>query len=233
MRILALITARGGSRRVPGKNLRRLGGRSLIARSIEVARAISEICEIMVSTDDSAIAAEARAAGAQVPWLRPADLASDTATTVDVCLHALDWYEQHKAALDGLLLLQPTSPFRRRATVLRGIELFIGSNHRTVVGVSPAVSHPFWCFRVDGQRMSAFVEGPGLNLRSQDLPPAYVVNGAFYLIAPKDLRARRTFYSDDMLPLVMDDPAESIDIDTEWDWLVAQAVVSRGGDGAP
>jgi CMP-N,N'-diacetyllegionaminic acid synthase len=228
VRILALITARGGSKRLPGKNLRVLGDRSLIAWSVDAARAIPEICEILVSTDDAAIAAEARTVGAQVPWLRPAELASDAASSVDVCLHALDWYENQHADLDGLLLLQPTSPFRRRDTLMRGVELFSSYGRRAVIGVSPAASHPLWCFRLDGQVMRPFIEGPALNVRSQDLPPAYVVNGAFYLIAPQELRKRRTFYGDDMLPLVMDDPAEAIDIDTEWDWMVAQAALASG-----
>jgi CMP-N,N'-diacetyllegionaminic acid synthase len=227
MRILALITARGASKRVPGKNLRRLGERPLIAWSVDVAREIPEICDILVSTDDAAIAAAARDAGALAPWLRPAELASDTASSVDVCLHALDWYESQYQKLDGLLLLQPTSPFRRRESVLRGIALFCAHRRRPVIGISPAASHPLWCFRLDGQAMRPFIEGQGLHLRSQDLPAAYVVNGAFYLIDPQDLRTRRTFYSDDMLPLAMNDPVEGIDIDTEWDWTVAQAVLPR------
>jgi CMP-N-acetylneuraminic acid synthetase len=227
MRILALITARGGSKRLAGKNLRPLGGRPLIAWSIEAARGIGEICDILVSTDNVAIAAAAGEAGLPVPWLRPGELASDSASSVDVCLHALDWYESRNAALDGLLLLQPTSPFRRRATVLRGIELFRTHRCRPVVGVSPAPSHPAWCLRLDGGALRPFIDGAGLSSRSQDLPAAYVVNGAFYLIHPRDLRARRAFCSEDMLPLVMDDPAEALDIDTEWDWAVAQAALAR------
>jgi CMP-N,N'-diacetyllegionaminic acid synthase len=227
VRILALIVARGGSKRLPGKNLRSLGGRPLLMWSVDVVKGIPEICDILVSTDDLAIAEVARSAGALVPWMRPAELASDAAAAVDVCLHALEWYETQHGSLDGLLLLQPTSPLRRRDTVLRGIALFCAHGRRTVVGVSPALSHPMWCFRLDGQRLRPFIDGQGLNLRSQDLPVAYVLNGAFYLIEPLELRQRRTFYSDDMVPLAMDDPAEAIDIDTEWDWIVAEAALAR------
>lgn len=228
MRILALITARGGSKRLPGKNLRVLGGRPLLEWSIDAVRGIREVCDILVSTDDAAIASAAQAAGVPVPWLRPAELACDTASSVDVCMHALDWYEGRNAPLDGLLLLQPTSPFRRRTSVVRGIELFAAHQGRPVIGVSPAASHPSWCLRLEGGALRPFLDGAALNLRSQDLPDAYVVNGAFYLIHPRDLRTRRTFYGDDMLPLVMNDPAEALDIDTEWDWTVAQAVLARG-----
>lgn len=223
MRILALVTARGGSKRLPGKNMRLLGGKPLVVWSIDVAKGIPEIRDILVSTDDPAIADVSRTAGALVPWLRPAELASDTATSADACLHALDWYERENGRIDGLLLLQPTSPFRSRDTVLRGIELYRTHQHRPVVGVSPAASHPMWCFRVEGDTLQPFVGGEGLRLRSQDLPPAYVVNGAFYLIAPGDLRRLESFYSNETVPLVIEAPEENIDIDTEWDWKMAEA----------
>ncbi|MFZ5875366.1 MAG: cytidylyltransferase domain-containing protein [Nitrospirota bacterium] len=231
MRILALIAARGGSKRVPGKNLRRLGGKPLIVWSIDVAKGVPEICDILVSTDAPNIAEVARHGGALVPWLRPESLATDDALSVDVCLHAMNWYEAEKGAVDGVLLLQPTSPFRSRRTLMRGIELFRATAYRPVLGVSPAQSHPWWCFRIEGGTLRPFVDGDGLHRRSQDLPPAYVINGAFYLVTPEHLRQHRSFYSDDMLPLVMDHPAESLDIDTEWDWKAAQEVLAaRGAD---
>lgn len=232
MRILAIVAARGGSKRLPGKNLRALGGKPLIAWSIDVAKGIPEICDILVSTDDPLIADVARNAGALVPWLRPAALASDTATSVDVCLHALNWYEAENGVIDGLLLLQPTSPFRSRYTVLRGIELFRAHEHRPVVGVSPAESHPMWCFQIDGVALRPFMRGAGLHLRSQDLPPAYAVNGAFYLVAPGDFRKQLSFFCDGMVPLLNDKPEERIDIDTEWDWQVAETVVRLNAPGS-
>ena len=225
MRILALITARGGSKRLPGKNIRILGGKPLIVWSIDVAKDIPEICDILVSSDDPAIAEVARNAGAMVPWLRPAELSTDEASSVDVAIHALDWYEQTYGQVDGLLLLQPTSPFRSRETLLRGIGLFRQYHYRSVIGMSPAQSHPMWCFRVDGDSMRRFIDSKKDWLRSQDLPPAYVVNGGFYLIAPGYLRERQSFYSDNMTPLVVDEPKEAIDIDTERDWKMAEAAL--------
>ncbi len=227
MRILALVTARGGSKRIPGKNIKLLGEIPLIVWSINVAKDIPEICDILVSTDDPEIAEVASNNGVLVPWLRPPELATDTASSVDVCLHALDWYEDRNAKVDGLLLLQPTSPFRSCDTVLHGIEIFRNHHYHPVLGVSPATDHPMWCFKIENQVISPFIkEEMKVHLRSQDLPPAYVVNGALYLISPKDLRKNQSFYSDDMLPLVIDDPEEVIDIDTEWDWKVAEMIVS-------
>ena len=200
-----------------------LNRRPLIVWSIDVAKGIPEICDILVSTDDTTIADVARNAGALVPWLRPAELASDTTTSVDVALHALDWYESENGTVDGLLLLQPTSPFRSRDTVLRGIRQFRVHQQRLVVGISLVESHPMLCFQVDGEIMRPFIDG-GIHLRSQDLPPAYVDNGAFYLLTPDDLRMSKSFHSDDMIPLEIEKPEESIDIDTEWDWKMAEAV---------
>lgn len=225
MRILTIIAARGGSKRVAGKNLRELGGRALICWSVDVVRDNPEICDVLVSTDDPRIAKVAKAAGAQVPWLRPAELASDTASLVDVCLHALDWYEECDGKMDGLLLLQPTSPFRSRATVQRGLELFRRDQARVVIGVSPAESHPLWCFRIEGDKMRPFLPSSGVNTRSQDLPPAYAVNGSFYLISPPNLRQRRSFFGGEMTPLIIEDEVEAVDIDSEWDWAIAEMAV--------
>jgi CMP-N-acetylneuraminic acid synthetase len=226
LRLLALIVARGGSKRLPGKNIRRLGENPLIVWSVNVVKGIPEVCDILVSTDDAATAQVARDAGALVPWMRPAELATDTASSLGVCLHALDWYEAERGKVDGLLLLQPTSPFRSRKSVLHGIDLFRTNNLRPVVGVSPAESHPLWCFYLEGNSLRPFSDTGGLDLRSQELPPAYAVNGAFYLIAPADLRHLRSFFCDDMVPLVMTEPGESIDIDSESDWKIAEAMLS-------
>jgi CMP-N,N'-diacetyllegionaminic acid synthase len=225
MRILAVVPARGGSKRLPGKNIQMLGDRPLIAWSIQVASGIADICDILVSTDDPAIANIAKSAGALVPWLRPEELASDTATSVDVCIHALDWYEEKRGHVDGMLLLQPTSPFRSRETVLRGIEMFHQNQRSPVVAVSPAESHPLWCFKIEGNSMRPFVNNQGESLRTQDLPPAYRLNGVFYLITPFHLRTRRSFFGNDMLPLTISDQIEIIDIDTAWDWAIAEMAV--------
>jgi CMP-N-acetylneuraminic acid synthetase len=222
MKILALVPARGGSKRLPGKNTRVLGGKPLIAWSIEAAQGLPEIVDIVVSTDDQGIAHIAHKAGASVPWLRPAALATDEASSVDVALHALDFYESLHGPLDGLLLLQPTSPFRSRATLLRGLEVFRMHAYRSVVGVSLASTHPLWCFRIDGGSMKPFVNRSQTDLRAQALPPAYALNGAFYLISPAELRASRSFCNEDTMPLVMDAPMEDVDIDTEMDWRWAE-----------
>lgn len=227
MKILALITARGGSKRLPGKNVRPLAGKPLIVWSIDVVRDIPEICDILVSTDDPGIAEISRNAGALVPWLRPAELATDTAGSVDVALHALDWYMATHGVIDGLLLLQPTSPFRSRSTVLSGIDLFARNAGGPVIGVSPSHAHPMWTFRLEGDFLVPFLEEHGFGTRSQDLTPAYVWNGSFFLVAPEELRARHSFVGAKSIPLVMASAQEALDIDSEWDFQLAELIAAK------
>ncbi len=226
MRILALITARGGSKRLPGKNIRVLGQKPLIVWSIDVAKDIPEICDILVSTDDTAIASVCAEAGALVPWLRPTELATDTASSVDVALHALNWYEAEKGSVDGILLLQPTSPFRSRETVLRGMELFRKNGRKPVLGVSPTHTHPMWTLKMEGEYLVPFMREHGMETRSQDLLPAFVVNGSFYLISPAELRACQSFVGIKTIPLLIESTQEALDIDTDWDWTVAAAALA-------
>ena len=224
MKILALVTARGGSVRLPGKNLRPLGGKPLINWSIEIAQDIPEIIEILVSTDDESIADVSRKAGALVPWLRPQELATNEASSVDVALHALNWYEKEKGTVDGLLLLQPTSPFRSRDTVLNGISLFKKIGMLPVVGVSQTNAHPLWSFKIEQGELLSFVDNSGILKRSQDLPPAYIINGNFYLISPDDLRRNKSFLGARTIPLIAESEQEALDIDSEIDFTFAEFI---------
>lgn len=227
MKILALIPARGGSKRLPGKNIRSLGGRPLIGWTIAAARDSGVCSYIIVSTDDEGIAQVARTQGADVPGLRPAELASDTAGSVEVALHALELHEQEHGPIDGLLLLQPTSPFRTADTIRTAVQKFIvTAGEHPVVSVSPAASHPAWCFRTTEYGMEPFLGWEALNKRSQDLEPALVLNGAIYLIAPDRLRKESSFLTKDTLPLIMKNDLEEIDIDTLADWEKAEAALS-------
>lgn len=227
MRILALITARGGSKRVPGKNIRILGGKPLISWSIDIVKNNSEICDILVSTDDPITANICQKAGAYVPWLRPTKLATDTATSVDVALHALDWYESEVGMVDGLLLLQPTSPFRSASTVQSGIRLFEEKGHRTVVGVSSVNEHPNWMLKKEEDYLVPYLTEDQLDARSQALTPLWVVNGGFYLISPQSLRSQKTFFTDKVVPLIVASSEEALDIDTEWDFKLAEFIAAN------
>jgi len=227
MKILSLILARGGSKRLPGKNIRLLGGRPLVSWSIETAKLVSEVCDILVSTDDPKIQDIAKGLGAYTPWLRPKKFSADNSSSVDAALHALDWYESQHGIVDALLLLQPTSPFRSIERIKEGVDLFLTHDSDAVLGVSPTHSHPKWTFIIENNILNPFLSDHGLNTRSQDLEPAYVVNGSFYLISPDALRRERSFFVEGALPLIIDSSIESLDIDTEQDWQYAEYCLNR------
>lgn len=224
-RLLALVPARGGSKRLPGKNILPLGGKPLIAWTIDAARESGAFASILVSTDDEAIAETARSWGADVPWLRPAELASDTATSGDVLRHALRWYEGAHGEVDAVVLLQPTSPFRAAASIRAAIGQYLAQpERRPIVSVSPASMHPAWCFSLQGTRLTPFQGWDQLGLRSQDLPPAYALNGAIYVFPAEHLRAEGPLLTPQMRAFVMHDADESHDIDTPDDWRIAEAI---------
>ena len=158
--------------------------------------------------------------------MRPDELATDTATSVDVALHGLNWFERENGDVDGLLLLQPTSPFRTRETIRRGLELFRQSNFRSVVAVSPAQPHPMWCVQIEDGRLVPFMTPNGFTARSQELPPVFAINGVLYLIAPHDLRKSRSFFVEGAAPIIIYSEKEALDIDTEHDWRCAEAYAS-------
>lgn len=231
-RILALIPARGGSKRLPRKNVLPLGGKPLIAWTIDAARESGCFVDVLVSTDDEEIAAVAAAHGALVPWLRPAEFATDTARSIDVVLHALDWYEKERGPIDGVMLLQPTSPFRSVATIRESAHRFLEhKDGAPLVSVSPAETHPAWTFSLEDGRMVPFCGWDNLKLRSQDLPPAYTLNGAIYVSSPGRLRGSESFMSEDMQAFVMTNRDEMLDIDTPADWTQAEQQLARSNRG--
>jgi CMP-N-acetylneuraminic acid synthetase len=228
VKLLAVIAARSGSKRLPNKNARTLGDKPLMVWSIECALASRCFSDVLVSTDTEELGTIARNAGASVPWLRPVELATDQASSAEVCLHAAEWYEQARTRLDGVALLQPTSPFRQSETVRRGVSLFMDDPTESVVSVSPATSHPYWCRRVDQDGRLRRLDGvPESVARSQELPRVWQFNGLLYIVPMSVLRSG-ILISTAARALTIVDEIESLDIDTELDWLVAEAVLRAG-----
>lgn len=234
-RIVAVVPARGGSKRLPGKNTRLLGGVPLLAHTLRSAQTSGCFSRVLVSTDDETIAAVARSHGGDVPWLRSAENAGDTSGSVDVVLEALDRLAGEPGGVpDAVALLQPTSPFRSVDTIRRGVSLFESGAGESVVSVSPAADHPWWCRTVNAQgEMRPFFPGAVPGARSQDLPPVYVLNGVLYIASVATLRDRRSFESPRTRALVLDSPEEVLDIDTPFDWMVAEAVCLHRGRPTP
>jgi N-acylneuraminate cytidylyltransferase/CMP-N,N'-diacetyllegionaminic acid synthase len=229
-RILAVIPARGGSKRLPRKNIRPLAGLPLIAWTIRTAIAARIFDEVLVSTDDTEIADIAIRFGASVPGLRPRELSTDTATSVDVVLHALSKYEAEHVTFKSVMLLQPTSPFRSVETIRRAVRLHEHAGNPPVVSLCPAKAHPAWCFLVDSEGCMSGYAGDGTRLgRAQDLPPVYQLNGSVYLATVDDLRNERSFIGSRTQALLVTKPEESIDIDDAWDWQLAECIAAGLG----
>jgi len=221
--LLILIPARGGSKRLPGKNLERLNGCSLLAWTEAAIREAGLGAPRLLSTDDDAIAAEGESLGWQVPFRRPAELAGDDAASLDVVLHALDW---HKASLgrdpEALLLLQPTSPFRGGACLHDAVER-LSAEPRTdaVIGMLSWYRAPDRVYNVEANG--------GLRRlgRASQSCLYHTPNGALYLVRAAAIREENTLFPLRMNPLAMD-ILHSIDIDTIDDWNLAQVIAAAG-----
>lgn len=223
MKILGLVPARKGSKRIPGKNAKLLGGKPLVAWTFEPAMACRAIDKVCLSTDDEALMECAHDHGVEVPFLRPAELCTDTATTIEVVLHALDHYRKGGESFDAVMLLQPTSPFRSAEILSRAAEAFHRHNgRRDFVSVSPVESPPQWMFYIRDGELSPVTAWSDLQGRSQELEPSFRLNGSIYLTSTHTLQTAKRFVHPRCLPIQMSAGMESIDIDTMEDWRMAE-----------
>lgn len=227
-KIFALIPARGGSKGLPGKNIRPLAGIPLIGRTIEAAKNCRYIDRVFVSTDSDEIAHVALQFLAEVPFLRPPHLATDKSSSQDVILHFLKWCEAQDLNFDYLCLLQPTSPFRTGKHIEEAIECFEASEdiqYETLISVTRVENKYNWLLTpcsTNGamERVTKSVKSS----RRQDLPPLYLPNGAIYLARTQSFDG--LFLKDKTLTYVMGDK-ESIDIDTIDDFKLAESYLNE------
>ena len=224
-KVLALITARGGSKGLPGKNIRLLGGKPLVAWSVEQALAAPSIDRVVISSDDPAIIAAAVAAGAEAPFVRPPELARDDTPSAPVVIHALDALGE---AFDWLVLLQPTSPLRVPEDLEGALAACVAADAPACVGVTEAAKSPYWMYRMDEQgRLSRLLESGGAT-RRQDLPPAFAANGAVFVAKIPWFRQSLTFMAEGTIGYVM--PSErSVDIDSALDLRLAELLLADRG----
>lgn len=212
-RILAIIPARGGSKGLPRKNVLNLAGKPMIAWSIEAARQSRYIDRCIVSTDDSEIAQVAREHGGDVPFIRPAEHAQDHSTTLDVALHAID----ELPGCQLVVILQPTSPLRTSEDIDRTIEAMQAHRASSATSVCKPSKSPYWSYRTDAEdRLVSLIDPRLADRRRQELPEAYVLNGAVYVARIDWLRAHHRFVGGDTVAYEM--PADrSLDVDTAFD----------------
>ena len=224
---IAIIPARGGSKRLPGKNIKLLGGKPLIAWTIEAAIKSNVFDYVFVSTDSEEIASVSRDYGAKVPFLRPAELSSDTATTNDVVTHLISWFEkEYSQEVSNIAILQPTSPFRNAEHIIEAFEEMKTKHAKAIVSVCE-LEHPIqFCNQLglDGS-MDGFIKKEN-NKRTQDLEPYYRLNGAIYIFDRKYVGRISELYSMGTFAYIMDRRA-SIDIDTQDDFELAEFFVNK------
>jgi N-acylneuraminate cytidylyltransferase/CMP-N,N'-diacetyllegionaminic acid synthase len=227
MKLLYFIPARGGSRGLPGKNILPLNGRPLIEWSIEAAKQAHHKGKIVVSTDSEEIAEVSRKAGAEIPFMRPAELATDSASSMDVIFHALDFFESAGEKFDYVVLLQPTSPLRRASDIDAAIDLVLEKKAQAVVSVCVAEHHPLWSNTLPADKnMKDFIRPEIKGMNRQQLPVSYRLNGAIYIASPTYLKNFGTFIADGTFAFEM--PAEvSVDIDSEIDFALAEIMIKR------
>lgn len=216
--ILAIIPARGGSKGVPRKNLRLFQGESLLARTIKSAKKSRYIDRIVVSSEDAEIIEEAKRAGADVPFMRPVELAQDHTPGIDPVLHALSKLEHY----DYVVLLQVTSPLRTTEDIDACVEYCLQQKAPACVSVVEVDKHPYWMVTMpDGIRLQKFYSGE-IPARRQDLPEIFTLNGAIYVAKTDWLMQTKSFLTNKTIGFVM--PKESsLDLDTELDFKILEA----------
>lgn len=226
MKSLIIIPARGGSKGIPYKNIKPLSGKPLIHYTIDCARQIVRDSDICISTDDMKIVKCVEDYGLHVPFIRPSELASDTAGTYEVLLHALNFYEKQGKHYDTIILLQNTSPFRTAGHVKEAMKLY-SNDIDMVVSVKETATNPYYnCFEEDTNGFLKKTLDTTMLTRRQDAPVTYEYNGAIYIINSKRLKeihmgkfTRRVKYLMDSL--------HSVDLDNMIDWKFAEFIIKE------
>jgi len=229
-KVLAVIPARGGSRGVPRKNIHNVCGKPLIAYSIETAVAVRHLFyRVIVSTDDEEIAGVARQYGGEVPFIRPSSLANDSVPTLPVLQHAVSFVQnQDNILIDWVLLLQPTNPIRKIEDIEAALDLARAGDCDSVISVVQVFSvHPVLMKRIENNRLLPYCVEEKEGTRRQDYqPPAYMRNGAIYLVRRDVLMERNSIWGDVIRPYIMP-PERSVGIDSKLDLKLVELLINE------
>jgi CMP-N,N'-diacetyllegionaminic acid synthase len=229
MKILAIIPARGGSKGVPGKNIKLLNGKPLLAYTAEIALQSQHLTEVIVSTEDKQIMEVAKSLGLQLPFSRPMALAQDNTPTIDVIVHALQWYGSQSIFFDAVCLLQVTSPFRTLEFLNKAIEKFTASGCDSLVSVQrvPHEYNPHWTFEVNENGNLKIATGENeIISRRQELPVAYHRDGSIYITKTEVLLQQHSLYGKS-IAFIESEPESYVNIDTLQDWKKAELMIKN------
>lgn len=231
MRILAIIPARGGSKGVPRKNIKLLGGIPLLTYTSQLAKKSRLISKVVLSTDDSEIAQVGLKEGIEVPFLRPSELAQDSTPTLPVLQHALEYYATIGEHFDAICLLEATSPFRSLEFLEAAIAKFISTDADSLVSVLPVPSNynPHWTFEEDAVGFLKIATGESTIIpRRQELPKAYFRDGSIYLTKSEVIKSGSIYGV--KTTFLENDPLYYVNIDTQEDWIAAEEWLVNNGD---
>lgn len=229
MRILTIIPARGSSKGVPEKNIKLLDGKPLLSYTTEIALQSKLLTEVIVSSEDDKIIEISKTLGIIVPFVRPTELAQDNTPTIDVIIHALEWYKNKTIFFDAVCLLQVTSPFRTVAFLDKAIEKFIQSGCDSLVSVQkvPHEFNPHWAFEINSEGNLKIATGETeIISRRQELPMAYHRDGSIYITKTEVLLEQRSLYGKS-ISYIESDPEFYVNIDTLYDWEKAEEMVKN------
>lgn len=220
--VLGLIPARGGSKGVPRKNVRAFGGKPLIAWTLDTAQACALLDRVVVSTDDQEIADTARSFGADVPFMRPAELAGDDVTDLPVCKHALNWLAENEQYQPDLVVwLRPTAPLRAVIDIATAVSMLRDSNADSLRSVCAVEHHPYWMYSMSDGMLKPLLQGIETPMQRQALPTVFRLNGVVDAVRASRIPDRGHLFQGRMLGYVM--PHErSVDIDHEIDFSIAE-----------
>lgn len=222
---VVIIPARGKSKGIPRKNIRNLAGKPLIAHTIEAAKKAKHVNRVIVSTDDEEILRIAGLYGAEVPFIRPKELAGDDTPSLMVIQHAVRYLEDVEGYTVGIVvILQPTSPLRGEGRIDEAVEKLLKTGADSVITVCKVKHHPFWDFTAKEDRLYPFSEKGITISRRQDLPEIYAVNGAVYAVKRDVLFKQNSVFGKDTRAVVMP-YEESVDIDDYFDLFIAEMVL--------
>lgn len=232
MNVIAFIPARAGSKRVSSKNILPLGDKPLIAYTIEAAQKSRLVTRVLVSTDSEEIASVSRSFGADVPFLRPAEIAQSDSTEMQFFIHALDWLSEHEGYVpDLIVLLYPTSPFRKAESIDKAIESILAHPEAdSLRSVRLCNEHPYKMWVTEGEFLQPFVKTADQNshtLSYQLLPTVYIQNASIYITKPSTIREKKSPTGDVIIPFIMDE-VESVDINTPLDFKLAELLIHEG-----
>lgn len=227
--ILAIIPARGGSKGIPRKNIKDLNGKPLIAYTIEETKKSKYIDKLVVSTEDEEISKISTMYNADVPFLRPKELAEDHTPGIDPILYTIKWFQSNGYKFDYIVCIQCTSPFRKAEQIDAALEKLINKEADSIVSVCESEVSPYWMKKIENGIMNDFLDNIPFYPRRQDAPQIYRLNGAIYIAKAEVLLKNKNWYTENTLAYVMDRKS-SVDIDEMIDFKFAEFLMREDGN---